>query len=86
LGKATLAAKADDEIALLLAPTPYKQLTRKTKRSFAAIVKDIKESRRLGYAIFDEENIENVFAVGAPIRNACGPTIAALSGAVLGRG
>jgi DNA-binding IclR family transcriptional regulator len=82
LGKALLAARTDDEIARLLGPPPYKQLTKKTKRSLAAILKDVKECRRLGYSISDEENIENVFAVGAPIRNASGQTIAALSGAV----
>lgn len=82
LGKALLAAKSDEEAERLLGAAPYKQLTRKTKRSFAALLKDLKECRRLGYAISDEENLENVFAVGAPVRNASGQTIAALSGAV----
>ncbi|WJR80887.1 IclR family transcriptional regulator [Bradyrhizobium sp. NP1] len=82
LGKALLSSKTDEEAGHLLGPAPYKQLTRKTRRSFAALVKDLNECRRLGYAISDEENIDNVFAAGAPVRNASGQTIAALSGAV----
>lgn len=35
----------------------------------------------IGYAVCDEENIENVFAVGAPTWNAQGETIAAISDA-----
>lgn len=82
LGKAILADRSDSEAEELLGSAPYKQLTKKTKRSFAALLKDLKDCRRLGYAISDEENLDNVFSAGAPIRDANGITIAAISGAI----
>ncbi len=85
LGKALLSAMTDAEAAALLGPAPYRQLTKKTRRTFSALAKDLEDCRRLGYVVCDEENIENVFAAGAPIRNASGDTIAAISGAVPGQ-
>ncbi|WP_444770409.1 IclR family transcriptional regulator [Rhodopseudomonas sp. NSM] len=82
LGKALLLDHADDDVHELLGTSPLKQLTKKTKRSTSALLKDLKEGRRLGYVICDEENLDNVFAVGAPVRDASGEIIAALSGAV----
>lgn len=82
LGKAILSAKSDKEAADLLGPAPYLALTTKTRRTFSALAKDLEECRHVGYAICDGENIEDVFAVGAPIRNSQGETIGALSGAV----
>lgn len=86
LGKVLLAGLSDSEAAKLLGKPPYQQLTAKTKRSFTAIAKDLERCRDLGYTICDEENLQNVFAVGAPIFNAEGRTIAALSGAVQRQG
>lgn len=82
LGKAILSGKSDKEAIELLGPSPYLGLTRKTRRTFTALAKDLEECRRLGYAMSDEENIENVFAVGSPIFNSQGETIGAISGAV----
>lgn len=82
LGKAVLSGKTDKEAAELLGASPYLGLTKKTRRTFSALAKDLEECRRVGYAMSDEENIENVFAVGAPIRNSQGETIGAISGAV----
>ncbi len=82
LGKAILADLSDKDIMAKLGPAPYKQITKKTRKTFAALLKDINDCRRLGYAISDEENLDNVFSVGAPIRDANGVTIAAISGAV----
>lgn len=82
LGKAVLSGKTDKEAVELLGAAPYLGLTKKTRRTFNAIAKDLEECRRVGYAISDEENIENVFAVGAAIRNSQGETIGAISGAV----
>lgn len=82
LGKALLSGRSDEEAAALLGEAPYKQLTKRTRRTFQALAKDLDECRRVGYAVCDEENIENVFAVGSPIRNARRETVGALSGAV----
>ena len=82
LGKAILSGKSEEKVADLLGPAPYLVLTKKTRRTLSALCKDLEECQRFGYAISDEENIENVFAVGAPIRNSQGETIGAISGAV----
>jgi DNA-binding IclR family transcriptional regulator len=81
-GKALLAELSDQEVAKILGPAPFPALTGKTKTSLSALLKDLKDVRRLGYAISDQENIEDVFAVGTVVRDASGQAIAAISGAV----
>jgi DNA-binding IclR family transcriptional regulator len=81
-GKALLAELDDDEVRDILGPPPYRALTGKTKTTLTEILKDLKDVRRLGYAVSDQENLANVFAVGAVIRDATGQAIAAISGAV----
>ena len=61
---------------------PYKKLTRKTKTSLRALLSELNEVRATGIAISDEENLSNVFSVGAAVRDATGAVIASLSGAV----
>lgn len=81
-GKVLLAERSDEDIAALLGPEPFVRLTKKTRTTLAAVMKDIREVRRTGCAFSDEENIENVFAAGAVIRDASGEAIGALSGAL----
>jgi len=81
-GKALLAELPDDEVAALLGPEPFERVTPKTRTKFAAFLKDLREVRRTGCAVSDEENIAGVFAAGAVIRDATGRAVAALSGAV----
>jgi DNA-binding IclR family transcriptional regulator len=81
-GKALLAELSDQEVTKILGPAPFPALTGKTKTTLSALLKDLKDVRRLGYAISDQENIENVFAVGTVVRDANGHAIAAISGAV----
>lgn len=82
LGKVLLSDLRNEEAVELLGKAPYRQITIKTKRSFSALSKDLERCRSIGYAVSDEENLTNVFAVGSAIRNAEGRVIAALSGAV----
>lgn len=81
-GKALLAELPDHEIAELVGREPLKQLTRKTKTRLRPLLKELAEVRRLGFAVSDEENLENVYAAGAVIRDASGAPVGALSGAV----
>lgn len=81
-GKALLAEISDADVAALLGIEPYVQLTKKTKTRLKPLLKELADVRRLGYAVSDEENISNVFAAGAVIRDANGASIAAISGAV----
>jgi DNA-binding IclR family transcriptional regulator len=81
-GKALLAELDDDQVAALLGREPFPRLTAKTKRRLRPLLQDLREVRRTGYAVSDEENIDNVFAIGAVLRDASGQAIAAVSGAV----
>jgi DNA-binding IclR family transcriptional regulator len=81
-GKALLSELSDQEVAQILGEGPFRALTVKTKTSLAALLKDLRDVRRIGYAISDQENLDNVFAVGAVVRDACGQAVAAISGAV----
>jgi DNA-binding IclR family transcriptional regulator len=81
-GKALLAELSDAEVAALLGPEPFHPLTRKTKTKLRPLLKELQEVRRLGYAMSDEENLVDVFAAGAAVRDASGRAIAAISGAV----
>lgn len=81
-GKALLAELSDPDVADLLGAEPYQALTRRTKTKLRSLLKELQDVRRLGFAISDEENLDNVFAVGAAVRDASGQGIAAISGAV----
>lgn len=81
-GKVLLATLSDTEVAEVLGKQPYKRLTRKTKVTLRALLSDLREVRQTGLGISDEENLFNVYSVGAPIYDASGEVIASLSGAV----
>lgn len=81
-GKALLADLDETAIATLLGAEPYKQLTPRTKITLSSLMEDVQSLRRFGYAISDEENMANVFSVGAPLRDHKGQIVAAISGAV----
>lgn len=81
-GKALLAELPDEQIESLVGPGPFVRFTKKTKTSLTALMKDIRQVRRTHWAFSDEENIDNVFAAGAVIRDASGEGIGALSGAL----
>jgi DNA-binding IclR family transcriptional regulator len=81
-GKVMLAALSDKEAAEVLGKEPYKRLTKKTKVTFRALLSDLRDIRQTDIAISDEENLPNVYSVGAPVRDASGEVVASLSGAV----
>jgi DNA-binding IclR family transcriptional regulator len=69
-------------VAEVMGREPYKKLTRKTKVSLRSLLSELREIRGTGIAISDEENLPNVFSVGAAVRDASGAVVASLSGAV----
>lgn len=81
-GKVLLAARSDKEVADIMGKEPYKRFTKRTKTSLRALLSELREVRSTDIAISDEENLVNVFSAGAPVRDASGTVIAALSGAV----
>jgi len=81
-GKALLAELSDEQVADLVGPEPFRRLTSRTKTTLADLLEELREVRRTGCGVSDEENIDDVFAAGAVIRDASGQAIAAISGAV----
>ncbi|MCD9020658.1 IclR family transcriptional regulator [Cohnella silvisoli] len=81
LGKAMLADLSDDEIDLLYGSEqePYRSLTINTSTTLQALKKDLKQIRSQGCALDIEEAVVGFCCAAAPIRNAQGKAIAAVS-------
>jgi DNA-binding IclR family transcriptional regulator len=82
IAKAILTDLSDDEILKVLGPGPLEAVTPHTKTDPLAILKDIHEVRRKGYAISDEEYVDGVLTIGASVRDRTGLAIAGISGSV----
>ncbi len=82
LGKALLFDLADADVLQRLGPAPYARLTRRSITDAAEFLANLAEARRQGHALCDEENLDNVYAFGAPIRDHSGQCVAALSAAL----
>lgn len=82
LGKALLAAMPAEEAKRLLGREPWQRLTPATKLRLAALSRDLDKARQAGFAVSDEENLVGVYAVGAPVRDASGTAVAAISAAL----
>ncbi len=65
-GKAILSQMSHDEVAAVIAETGLPRRTRKTISTLADLELDLEATRRRGYAIDDEEDVEGVFCVAAP--------------------
>jgi DNA-binding IclR family transcriptional regulator len=81
LGKALLAAEPDEVARRLLGRGPLPRLTAATLTDPEVVLEHVREARRLGYAVSDEENLPGVLAIGAPVRDRTGQVVAAISGA-----
>lgn len=73
-----LASLSDEQIATLCAQ-PLETMTTRSPKSYEEVRALIEEVRRSGYAISREDVTVGVNAVGAPIYDSAGRTIAALS-------
>jgi IclR family transcriptional regulator, KDG regulon repressor len=67
MGKAFLAAMDEKEAHELLMKEPLEQLTQKTITDVDALMDQLREIRRRGWALEDEENAENVCCVGVAV-------------------
>ncbi len=79
LGKVMLADRPDDEVAVLLEQTGMPALTEHTHTSPDTLLAELSVIRRRGYAIDNEERSYGVKCIAAPIRDAAGRVIAAIS-------
>ncbi len=78
-GKAILAASPDEEVTALLARTGLPQRTPKTITDLDELRADLAATRRRGYAVDDEEDVEGVFCVGAAFFDHAGACAGAIS-------
>jgi len=69
MGKAILAQLEPTERAFLLEQLQIKQLTPGTPATREAILKDIEATRNRGYSINNEEYVEGLICIGAPVMN-----------------
>ncbi len=69
MGKAVLAKLDPAELVRIIADTQIKRLTSHTLSSKKKILNDIELTRARGYSINNEEYIEGLICIGAPIMN-----------------
>lgn len=79
LGKALLLGLSKDEISEILGDAPLEKLTPRTVTAVGRLIDQLQPAQMLGYTTSLDENILGVISVGAPIRNASGAVIAAMS-------
>lgn len=79
LGKVLLAALPDDELVALVARHGLAARTPRTIVTLDALRADLARVRAIGYGLDDEESFEGLRCVAAPILDAGGGTIAAVS-------
>ncbi|MBA0052021.1 IclR family transcriptional regulator [Streptomyces sp. AJS327] len=79
LGKAVTAERDDDAIRELLEAAGMPARTRRTLTDPDALLAELAEVRRRGYAIDDEEDADGVYCVGAAVRDHRGACAGAIS-------
>ncbi|HXJ93242.1 MAG TPA: IclR family transcriptional regulator [Terriglobia bacterium] len=79
LGKALLAFAPDEEKAHLLSSLNFQAMTPYTLTSLMQLKSELENVRHQGYALDNEENVMGARCIGAPILNARGEAVAAIS-------
>jgi len=79
LGKVLLGGLSDEAARSVLLARPLRRYTAQTLTEPAAVLAEVAEARRLGYALDREEHEPGVCCVAAPIHDYRGQVIAALS-------
>jgi DNA-binding IclR family transcriptional regulator len=82
LGKVLLASFSDEELAEKFSKHPLTRLTPHTITSFHDLKLELTAVRSKGYAIDNEEVVEGLLCFAAPVRDAGGKVVAAMSVAV----
>jgi DNA-binding IclR family transcriptional regulator len=79
LGKALLAALADEDVIALVGDGELERATEHSLADCAALLADLARTRRRGYSVDRQEALLGVWCVGAPIRDHTGRSVAAIS-------
>ncbi len=82
LGKALLFDMPDAEIRALLEASPMERRTPKSKLAVSSLIKEIRQAKMLGFTLSEGENIIGIVSIGAPVYDATGHIVAAISGAL----
>ncbi len=79
LGKCLLAYQPEESVRLIYVNNQLEQLTDKTKTSIEGLLEELKEIRRHGYAVDDEEFQEGLRCLAVPISNRDKVVVASMS-------
>ncbi|RVT99227.1 IclR family transcriptional regulator [Rhodovarius crocodyli] len=79
MGKCLLAGMSDEAALALLGPGPLHPVTADTLTDPAEVVAQLPGIRAQGYAMIQGENLPGVTSIGAPVKDAAGTTVAAIS-------
>jgi IclR family acetate operon transcriptional repressor len=79
VGKALLAARPAEDAAAILRKIGLPRRTPKTITGLGALMRDLAETARRGYAVDDEEDTEGVACVGACVYDRTGKAIGGIS-------
>lgn len=79
MGKAQVIDLLPEEVGELLGVEPYHNFTRRTITNLADLNEELAQIRQNGFAVNDEELLEGVRSVAAPIRNDQGQIVAAIN-------
>jgi DNA-binding IclR family transcriptional regulator len=79
MGKALLLDMAPEAVAKLIGRGPLEAKTARSITAMSALLADLVAARTSGVTISDEENLPGVFSAGAPLSDADGNVVAAVS-------
>lgn len=82
LGKAMMAFMHESKVDSIMKDVSFKDYTKKTVKSYEDLKIQLHEIKELGYSFDDEEYVEGLKCVAAPIFNYRGEVVAAVSVAV----
>jgi IclR family pca regulon transcriptional regulator len=79
MGRMLLASLPDEDVARRLRASPLQALTRHTLTDAEAILQKIRQARRQGWCLVDQELEEGLISIAAPIAGRDGRVLAALN-------
>lgn len=79
LGKALLAWLPEERVEELLGPFPLPKFTPNTRVTREALKEDLRSVRENGFSLDDEEYVEGLICIAAPVRGRNGEVVAAMS-------
>ncbi|XBS69054.1 IclR family transcriptional regulator [Acerihabitans sp. KWT182] len=79
MGKVLLASLSDEQAREMLGTEKLQQKAQSTVTDPAVILSHLPAIRRQGYAVVENENIDGIISIGAPVKDAAGRVAAAIS-------